>query len=113
MIDGTERLIIKDAATIRGLSLVEFTDLYDKPCTFQESSIATADCCWLGTGEDRMHLNRIQAVQVASMLMEFARLGEVKKPSYNKIEKDLINELDDMFRDTDDETEDQVKGEVK
>jgi len=36
------------STTERGFDMITFTDLYDKECTIQKSSLATADTIWLG-----------------------------------------------------------------
>ena len=120
MIDGTEKLDAKEGTTGRGFGFVEFKDLYGQQCSFQESSIATAACIWLGVdnkGKElsgcecgnkqvnaRMHLNRKQAAQLASMLNRFARLEQVSVYMPTKEEQDLEEELDDMHKEVDDDT---------
>ena len=76
MIDGTEKLNESISTTERGFGIYKFEDLYNKPCELQESSIATAECIWLGISENRMHLNREQAKSLGKILLEFADKGD-------------------------------------
>jgi hypothetical protein len=39
---------MKTQSTNRGFRIIEFSDLYDKKCSIQKSSLATDDCIWLG-----------------------------------------------------------------
>ena len=85
MIQGDETLTIKEGSTNRGFSFVSWTDLYNRECSLQKSSIATADCYWLGVDnspvslnepegprksvdDGRMHLNRAQMKQLIKLL---------------------------------------------
>ena len=49
--------------TGRGFEAIDFKDMYDNPCSLQQSSVAIyespgASAVWLGNGEQRMHLSR-------------------------------------------------------
>lgn len=63
--------------TGRGFKIMEWRDFYWQPCSLQASSLATADCVWLGTGSNRMHLSRSQAGALARALLHFAHTGEL------------------------------------
>jgi hypothetical protein len=80
---------MKFKTTGRGFGYLEFADDYAQVCTLQHSSNAERECIWLGlsnTGphmdnkdvNNRMHLNRVQARQIAKKLLRFADTGEVK-----------------------------------
>lgn len=66
--------------TPRGFELIEFIDIYDKPCTLQQSSIARrvdpgTSAIWLGQGEDRMHLDRDQVEALCDHLRSWLETG--------------------------------------
>ena len=92
--------------TLRGFSLVEFDDYYDKRCSIQKSSLATSDAIWIGLNDaepkimasktseggvgwvpfyvpedvqinTRMHLTRAQAWQVVRVLCKFVITGNI------------------------------------
>jgi hypothetical protein len=87
--------------THRGFRFYEFTDRNGERCSFQKSSVATEDCCWLGiddikprrlvSGEGwqdvdlpdgtqlsgRMHLTREGAAILSKQLHYFAETGEL------------------------------------
>lgn len=84
MINGTESLKPKKEYNARGFRVIVFKDLYESDCSLQKSSIATADCIWLGVNRnnqgvnsERMHLNRKQAKLLAKYLNHFADTGEL------------------------------------
>ncbi len=61
--------MIIEQTTNRGFVRLEFSDLYEKNCSIQESSLATDEAIWLGCNEGthtdnvclaRMHLNKEQ-----------------------------------------------------
>lgn len=81
--------------TERGFARYDFKDLYNEPCSLQQSSLATDDAIWLGcdhetvhhvTGQScgaRMHLNREQVAALLPLLMHFVMTGEVTdNPQY-------------------------------
>ena len=92
---------IKQSATNRGFTIIEFSDFNNAKCSLQKSSIATSDNIWLGVvdadprvlvrGEGwmplqlpdeallttRMHLSREQVIQLLPILQRFAETGEV------------------------------------
>jgi len=37
--------------TERGFGIIEFVDMYGKPCSLQKSSLATEDAVWLGVND--------------------------------------------------------------
>jgi hypothetical protein len=72
--------------TNRGFELVTFTDRNGKPCTLQQSSAIVTEyddafdrpgtsAIWLGTGEERMHLNREQVHELAALLNVWLHTG--------------------------------------
>lgn len=74
---------MKTQKTAHGFRLIEFTDLYRKSCSIQESSLAPHLALWLGVDEDgggggrRMHLGQEQARWLAGLLLTFAETGEL------------------------------------
>jgi len=82
--------------TLRGFAHAEFTDLYDTPCSIQDSSLATEDAIWLGVdhinarhwekvaGSDlehipaRMHLSREMAAELIPILQRFVETGSIE-----------------------------------
>jgi hypothetical protein len=86
--EGGETLKLKPKATERGFLRADFKDTYGKDCSIQESSLATADCIWLGcntglhhhaTGDclARMHLDRKQAAALIPLLEQFVATGKL------------------------------------
>lgn len=63
--------------TRRGFLLGEFRDHNGEPCSIQESSVATEPCLWLGSEAARMHLTRIQAVDLVRHLQRFIETGSL------------------------------------
>lgn len=72
--------------TPRGFLVSHFDDLNGESCSLQQSSLANEEAIWLGcdTGlhvDDnclaRMHLNREQAGEIATVLAHFAKTGEI------------------------------------
>lgn len=87
--------------TARGFRLYTFTDRNGEQCSFQKSSVATEDCCWLGIDDitprilvhgqgwqdvpvpegtqlsARMHLSRSDAEVLWQQLKYFAETGEL------------------------------------
>ncbi|KFC62743.1 hypothetical protein FF80_03310 [Devosia sp. LC5] len=96
---------LKVTTTNRGFGRIEFTDLYDVPCSVQASSLATDDAIWFGANEiglkhfqygkgwqdiptphemhdhwsanTRMHLSRDQVAALLPILEHFVRTGEL------------------------------------
>lgn len=73
--------------TLRGFAIIEFKDQYLIDCSLQKSSLATADCVWLGvdgdtgsTGHTRMHLTRTQVKRLLPHLQAFVDTGELYLP---------------------------------
>lgn len=66
---------MKLTKTDRGFPFATFTDLYDRPCSVQESSLATADAIWLGVDGSRMHLSREMVDALIPMLQRFVDTG--------------------------------------
>jgi 5'-deoxynucleotidase YfbR-like HD superfamily hydrolase len=89
------------SVTERGFVLINFQDLYNKPCSFQESSLAEQEAIWLGcdgptiyrnnlamtqkeqeaegiSALGRMHLSREQAGTIGRMLVRYAETGQVE-----------------------------------
>ena len=67
-------------STARGFELIEFRDRCDKECTLQQSSLAEytkpgSSAIWLGTGEDRMHIDYGQAKALVSTLKRWIKTG--------------------------------------
>lgn len=80
--------------TDRGFTRGEFKDTYGCECSIQQSSIATADCLWLGCDEilrapgfdpinSRMHLTREMAAELIPPLQHFVETGALE-PSPKK-----------------------------
>jgi len=63
--------------TERGFKRGDFMDYYDKPCSIQESSLATCDCIWLGINEQRMHIDKKIARQLVMHLNKFIDTGRL------------------------------------
>jgi hypothetical protein len=65
----------------RGFELIEFTDIYGKPCTLQQSSAAIyegppgSSAVWLGQGDDRMHLSHEQVIALVAHLSAWLQTG--------------------------------------
>lgn len=74
---------VKWSYTGRGFILGEFHDLYQQPCSIQESSIATNHAIWLGTDKDRIHLSLDSAVTLIEILQEFVKTGDLSKYAPN------------------------------
>jgi hypothetical protein len=70
--------------TGRGFEVIEFRDRYDQECTLQQSSLADytkpgSSAVWLGTGEDRMHIDYDQAKLLVSALKRWIKTGSFSK----------------------------------
>lgn len=74
--------------TGRGFAKAEFMDRYGKPCSIQESSLATEACIWLGCEHEtvdadgspigaRMHLTQAMAAELIPLLQRFVDTGEL------------------------------------
>lgn len=86
--------------TERGFALLNFTDLYGKKCSLQESSLATTDAIWFGVDDaepkimssigwvdyeipkdvllhTRMHLSRDQVAELIPTLINFVKYGQL------------------------------------
>lgn len=68
---------MKVQRTPRGFEIVEFVDICEKECSIQQSSIVLetgsnpkpgTSALWLGTNDNRMHLDKSLAQQIASLL---------------------------------------------
>lgn len=99
---------IKQTTTNRGFNLIEFPDLYDNPCSIQESSLIDTPAIWLGVTDakpqimakdtpaggvgwvpyeipdnvslkTRMHLTQEQVKELLPILHHFADTGELQK----------------------------------
>ena len=69
--------------TQRGFQFLEFKDRYDLPCTLQQSSLADYEppgtsAVWLGSGADRMHLDRQRVAWLVEQLQHWLTTGEFK-----------------------------------
>jgi hypothetical protein len=74
---------IQEGPTPRGFWRADFVDDNGKPCSLQESSIATDDLIWFGvTGEPgartRMHLTREQVATLLPYLQRFVATGNLR-----------------------------------
>ena len=66
--------------TDRGFSRGEFWDRYNRPCSIQESSLATEQCIWLGCDEGnsvRMHLTQAMAAELIPLMQHFVETGRL------------------------------------
>lgn len=68
--------------TNHGCRYVEFQDLYGKPCSLQESSLAIEPAIWFGVDLDygpftRMHLSRVQVQDLLPLLQHFVSTGDL------------------------------------
>lgn len=64
--------------TNRGFDYLNFTDLYEKRCSLQRSSLATEDSIWLGVdATGRMGLSREQVAELLPYLQKFVDTGEI------------------------------------
>jgi hypothetical protein len=70
---------MKKTKTERGFTIILFNDIYDLPCSIQESSLATKSAVWLGvgTGIDRMHLDKTLAKKLIKVLEQFVATGDL------------------------------------
>lgn len=66
--------------TKRGFALIEFKDQYGAACSLQKSSLATADCVWLGVHGHRMHLTQAMVRRLILHLQQFAHTGDLDVP---------------------------------
>lgn len=63
--------------TNRGFAYAEFEDYFSNKLRVQHSNIS--DAVWIGHGEHKqIHINRIQARQIASVLKRFADTGDLE-----------------------------------
>ena len=69
--------MLKTEKTDRGFKCAKFRDRYDKPCSIQESSLATESCLWLGVEDYRMHLTQDMASRLIPFLEEFIKNGHL------------------------------------
>jgi hypothetical protein len=70
--------------TQRGFEIVEFHDIYDAPCSLQQSSLAGAAvpggfAVWLGVGEHRMHLDADLVEELISLLQNWIHTGSFEE----------------------------------
>lgn len=63
--------------TNRGFTLIKFKDVNGNNGTIQASSSAAKPMIWLGTEEERVHLDRSQAWKVAWCLIKFVVRGRL------------------------------------
>lgn len=99
---------INQTTTTRGFNLLEFTDLYENPCSIQQSSIIDTPAIWLGITDatpqimaektpaggvgwvpyeipddvlltTRMYLTQEQVKALLPVLQQFADTGELIK----------------------------------
>lgn len=80
---------IEFSETNRGFAIGTFLDCYGRSCSIQKSSLATADCLWLGCDDvinppeggpplnARMHLNQDMAAELIPFLERFVETGEL------------------------------------
>ncbi|MBN9310835.1 MAG: hypothetical protein J0I99_00460 [Devosia sp.] len=64
--------------TSRGFAIIEFPDLYNKPASLQDSSLATDAAVWIGAGEERAHLNQDMVRRLLPALVRFADRGSIE-----------------------------------
>lgn len=68
--------------TSRGFTVGYFNDLYNNPCSIQESSLADRAAIWLGVHENRMHLSIEMVRELLTALKCFVQTGylpDIKK----------------------------------
>lgn len=81
-------MIIEWSENERYFRLGDFKDYNGEPCSIQRSSLADADCIWLGRDNEsfdehgrslgsRMHLTREMAGQLSTILLHFYITGEL------------------------------------
>lgn len=63
--------------TDRGFRIDTFTDYNGQACSLQMSSLADAQCVWLGVKSERMHLTQDQVKALLPALQHFAEHGEM------------------------------------
>lgn len=56
--------------TNRGFEIMEFTDLYQCPCSLQQSSLANGQCLWLGTSDAQPKVMAVKAGSVGVQTTE-------------------------------------------
>ena len=61
----------------RGFTVGDFTDLYDKSCSIQESSLAAPPALWLGVDSNRMHLTQDIVENLIPLLQHFVDTGNL------------------------------------
>ena len=70
-------MTVNPTQTDRGFLRVDFVDRYDKPCSIQESSLATERAIWLGVDGQRMHLTREHVSALLPLLQRFLETGRL------------------------------------
>lgn len=73
---------VTESRTGREFQLVEFTDIYGKKCSLQQSSLAKYDqpgtsAVWLGEGENRMHLDEDLTRMLVGRLSQWLETGSI------------------------------------
>jgi hypothetical protein len=76
--------------TSRGFEIITFNDFNNIVCSLQQSSIIGdnlnsysnpgSSCVWLGTGEDRMHLDRKMVIKLIMYLDNWLKTGSFESP---------------------------------
>lgn len=66
----------------RGFARMDFEDRYGKPCSIQDSSLATERCIWLGVNTaggklSRMHLTQAMVAALLPLLERFVATGSI------------------------------------
>jgi hypothetical protein len=68
---------MKKQHTSRGFAYRKFDDIYKYKCIIQESSLADKPAIWLGTTEERMHIDRPLARKLVKYLNKFIETGNI------------------------------------
>lgn len=72
--------------TERGFGVIRFDDVYDEPCSIQESSKMGdgdepgATYLWVGADTNRMHLSRDHARMLVDVLSTWVETGNLRLP---------------------------------
>ena len=71
---------INYSLTNRGFIVGKFVDINDRPCSIQQSSLATECALWLGEGENRMHLDETLVDELIFALTHWRKNDELPWP---------------------------------
>jgi hypothetical protein len=72
------------AYTNRGFQMIHFTDINDRSCSLQQSSVVIYEepgtgAVWLGAGDNRMHLNEAMVSNLIKALQNWLDTGKFNR----------------------------------